>query len=123
MVSSKEEVEYKQVLVLRSDIKMSPGKAAVQAAHAAVAAFEETKRTRPEWARAWLSQLQKKVALRASLDEILKLYEQAKSLGLPAVIIRDAGLTELPPNTITALGIGPAPSKLIDKVTGHLKLY
>ncbi|MCD6096297.1 MAG: peptidyl-tRNA hydrolase [Thermoprotei archaeon] len=123
MVSSKEEVEYKQVLVLRSDIKMSPGKAAVQAAHAAVAAFEETKRTRPEWVRAWLSQLQKKVALRASLDEILKLYEQAKSLGLPAVIIRDAGLTELPPNTITALGIGPAPSKLIDKVTGHLKLY
>jgi len=123
MVSSKEEVEYKQVLVLRSDIKMSPGKAAVQAAHAAVAAFEETKRTRPEWVRAWLSQLQKKVALRASLDEILKLYEQAKSLGLPAVIIRDAGLTELPPNTITALGIGPAPSRLIDKVTGHLKLY
>jgi len=123
MASPKEEVEYKQVLVLRSDIKMSPGKAAVQAAHAAVAAFEETKRMRPEWARAWLSRLQKKVALRASLDEILKLYEQARSLGLPAVIIRDAGLTELPPNTITALGIGPAPSKLVDKVTGHLKLY
>jgi len=123
MASPQEEVEYKQVLVLRSDIRMSPGKAAVQAAHAAVAAFEETKRMRPEWARAWLNQLQKKIALRAPLNEILKLYEKAKSLGLPAVIIRDAGLTELPPNTITALGIGPAPSKLVDKVTGHLKLY
>ncbi|RLF15637.1 MAG: peptidyl-tRNA hydrolase [Thermoprotei archaeon] len=115
--------EYKQVLILRSDIKMSPGKAAVQAAHAAVSALEEARKINPTWVEKWFNQNQKKIALRADLNELMKLYEKAKSLGLPAVIIRDAGFTELPPNTITALGIGPAPAKLINKVTGHLKLY
>lgn len=36
--------------------------------------------------------------------------------------MKDAGHTELPPGTITCLGIGPDDDKKIDKITGNLKL-
>ncbi len=116
--------KYKQVIVLRADLKMSPGKAAAQAAHASVTALEEARKRKPEWVEAWFEEGQKKVILRVESEgELLELKKKADAEDLPAAIIRDLGLTELPPNTITALGIGPAPSHIIDKVTGHLKLY
>ena len=37
-------------------------------------------------------------------------------------MVHDAGLTQLEPGTATCLGIGPAPSNMIDLVTGGLKL-
>ncbi|MCD6340374.1 MAG: peptidyl-tRNA hydrolase, partial [Desulfurococcales archaeon] len=56
------------------------------------------------------------------LQEPIQLQDLANELGLPASVIRDAGHTELPPGTLTAIGIGPAPSEVLDKLTGKLKL-
>ncbi|MDH5771296.1 MAG: peptidyl-tRNA hydrolase, partial [Candidatus Bathyarchaeota archaeon] len=46
------EFKYKQVIVLRVDLKMSKGKIAAQAGHAAVSAAEEARKRCREWWKA-----------------------------------------------------------------------
>lgn len=113
----------KQVIAVRTDLEMSKGKLAVQVAHASVSAAFEAFRHKREWFEEWWSSGQKKVVVRVSgEEELVKLYERALRSGLPASLIRDAGLTELPPGTTTAVGIGPAPDDKVDELTGGLKL-
>ncbi|MCX8184204.1 MAG: peptidyl-tRNA hydrolase Pth2 [Sulfolobales archaeon] len=113
----------KQVIVVRTDLKMSRGKLAVQVAHAAVGAALEAMKTKPEWFSEWISGGQKKVVVKVSSEvEVFRHVEKAREAGIPAVIIQDAGLTELPPGTTTAAGLGPAPSEILDRITGRLKL-
>lgn len=122
--STMSEFRYKQAIVLRSDLGMSKGKIAAQAGHAAVSAAEKTRKEHFEWWSAWLKEGQCKVAVKAKSErELVELERSAKKLGLPYALITDRGLTELPPGTITCLGIGPAPSSEIDKLTGKLSLF
>ena len=114
---------YKQVIVLRTDINMSKGKIAAQAGHAAVSASEYARNNRPEWWTPWIMEGQCKIAVKVkSQQEILELERKARNAKLPAVLIVDRGLTELPPETTTCLGIGPAPSDKMDVITGKLPL-
>lgn len=113
--------EYKQCIVVRDDLKLSKGKLAVQVAHAAVSTCEFADR---EVCEAWKEEGQKKVVLRVpTLQDLFELKETARKQGLPVKLITDAGLTEVPPGTITVLGIGPAEVGELDKITGHLKLF
>lgn len=117
------EFRYKQVIVFRSDLKLSKGKASVQAGHAAVSAAEEARKRRREWFDNWLEEGQRKIAVKVKSEkELCKLETEAKELGLPCALIVDRGLTEIPPNTVTCLGIGPAPAGKVDKLTGRLPL-
>ena len=110
----------KQVIVVRTDLKMGKGKLAAQVAHASVAAFLKAGFFAK---RKWLRQGMKKIVLKVSSEkELLEIYRKAKKLKLPCELIRDAGLTQVEPGTITALGIGPAEDEKIDKITGNLKL-
>jgi len=115
--------EYKQVIAVRTDLGMSKGKTAVQVAHGSVSASERARVTKQEVWRAWFREGQKKVAVKVSSEEeILELRKEAITHGLPHAIIRDAGMTELPPGTLTVIGIGPAKAEEIDEVTKDLKL-
>ncbi len=110
----------KQVIVVRSDVKMSKGKLAAQCSHASVSAVLKTNKAT---LNKWEMEGQKKVVLKArTLDELLVLREKCRKNGLIHAIISDAGRTELTPGTITTLGIGPDDEKKIDKVTGSLPL-
>lgn len=114
---------YKQVIVVRADLRMGKGKLAAQAGHAAVSAAENARKSHAKWWRAWLDEGQCKVALKAAnLAELLSLQKAAAQMKLPYSLITDRGLTQLPPNTVTCIGIGPAPTLQIDKLTGTLPL-
>jgi len=117
-VCSSGDSDLKQVIVVRQDLKLSKGKTAAQAAHASVTAAEKS-----SYKREWLSVCQKKSVLKCSGErELVELFQKAKDKGLPAALIEDAGRTEIPAGTKTCVGIGPAPEKEIDTITGHLKL-
>jgi PTH2 family peptidyl-tRNA hydrolase len=55
--------------------------------------------------------------------ELMKIAKQAKDMGLISHTIQDAGHTQIPAGSKTVCAIGPGPAKLIDQVTGHLKLF
>lgn len=114
---------YKQVIVFRSDLKLSKGKASAQAGHAAISSAEEARKHRKEWFEGWLREGQCKIAVKVKNEkELFKLEAEAKELGLPNALIVDRGLTEIPSGTVTCLGIGPAPVERVDKITGLLPL-
>jgi len=116
-------MEHKMVIAVRSDLKLSTGKMAAQVAHAAVNCALAAGKKKPEWLRKWHDEGAKKVVVKvANLEELFALKVSAEDAGLITSLIVDAGHTELPPNTTTCLGIGPAPEELLDKVTGHLGL-
>lgn len=116
-------LEFKQVIVIRRDLKMGTGKTAVQAAHASVLGVERVKSERRRWFDEWYDGGQAKIAVKVkSLDELMKVKKHAEDLDLPIVQVDDRGLTQLPPGTTTCIAIGPAPTELVDKVTKDLKL-
>lgn len=57
------------------------------------------------------------------MSDLFRLREDAERAKIPSAMVADAGLTEIPPGTITALGLGPAPNEQLDKITGKLKLF
>ncbi len=115
--------EFKMVLVVRGELRLSPGKAAVQVAHAAVMLSELAERRHKNWYDGWSSQGQKKIAVIApTLVDMVELERKATQLRLPVAWVEDAGLTEVPPGTRTCLGLGPAPAAELDRVTGSLAL-
>jgi PTH2 family peptidyl-tRNA hydrolase len=117
------EFDFKQVIAVRTDLKMGKGKLAVQVAHAAISASEEARKRCPDWLQAWLNEGQAKVVVKVGdLGELMKLKSEAAKQRFPHSLITDRGLTQLPPSTITCLGIGPAPSIDLDELTGEFPL-
>lgn len=111
---------FKQVIVVRSDLRLSKGKTAIQAAHASLEAY---RRADKKAAEMWEREGAKKVAVKVpGIKELMDVYNKLKLARIPCVIIKDAGLTEIEPGTITAVGAGPAEEKEIDRITLQLKM-
>lgn len=112
---------YKQVIVIRNDLKMGKGKAIAHACHASL---DAAMMTDEKVLDAWRKEGAKKIVVKVnSLKEIQDLEKKAKKEKIVHSMIKDAGLTQLKKGTVTTLGIGPAKEKVVDKITGKLKLY
>ncbi|MFX0071111.1 MAG: peptidyl-tRNA hydrolase Pth2 [Candidatus Hermodarchaeota archaeon] len=115
--------EYKQVILIRTDLGMSTGKKCAQACHASVSSCNVVRRINKKVWKDWINSGQKKVVLKVeSKEKLNEIYSLIQKHKLPCYLIKDAGLTQLDPGTTTALGIGPAKSSEIDEITGNLKL-
>ena len=111
-------------LVVRKDLKLSAGKLAVQCSHAAVSCSLQAKKSEQRIFESWTNGGARKICLSVKDEEALRiLMGQAKSAGLITNLVKDAGHTEIPAGTITVLGIGPAPRRIIDLLVGELKPY
>lgn len=114
---------FKQVIVVRVDLNMSKGKLAGQVAHASVWAYDKALTYDFAGTHIWLHGLAKKIICQAPSDkEIREIGAKCDGIGIPFKLVYDAGLTEIPAGTLTAIGIGPVHEELINKVTGNLKL-
>ena len=115
--------DYKMVLVLRGELRLTAGKMAVQAAHAAVLLTRAAERRDPAGLEAWLGGGGKKIALVVdTLADLEELERTARGRKIPTVWVEDAGFTEVPPGTRTCLGLGPARASDVDPVSGALPL-
>ena len=111
---------YKQAIILRSDLGMGKGKLCAQAAHSSITAYNKVSSSAK---KSWDESGCEKICLKiAGEKELVKLFQKAKDAGLPAALIRDAGHTQVPSGSKTAVAIGPAKEEEIDLITGDLKL-
>jgi PTH2 family peptidyl-tRNA hydrolase len=127
-------LKYKMVFLVRKDLNMSPGKVAAQVGHAvATLATKSFIHTGQEFNghptfiaentfKEWHKEGGRKVVLGVENEaEMLYYMGRADGSGVPTALVQDYGLTEVPKDSYTVLGIGPASAEDIDKITGKLK--
>ncbi|MBT3866155.1 peptidyl-tRNA hydrolase [Candidatus Woesearchaeota archaeon] len=113
-------MSFKQVILVRSDLKMPKGKLAVQVAHASV---EAVLGSSSDKVNSWRREGMMKVVLKV-VDEVdLRYYlKKARAQKIKTAIITDAGKTFFDTSTTTCCAIGPDIVEKIDTVTGGLKM-
>ena len=110
----------KQVMIVRTDLKMRKGKIAAQCCHGAIGAY---KKSPADKIRKWENEAYAKVVCKVqSLDELIQLKKLAEQKNISNYLVVDAGRTQIPTSTVTVLGLGPDEDEIIDEVTGDLKL-
>lgn len=111
---------YKQVIIVRQDLKLPKGKLAAQVGHACVDAVLKSDQ---KLVNAWKSTGMAKIVLKVKDLKELKEYQQlAKENKLVNALITDGGKTVVAPGTVTCLAIGPDLEEKVDKITHNLKL-
>ena len=119
--------EVKLLIVVRTDLKMSKGKIAAQASHAAVGAVhvDGLGPTNCDagallaWERSGSKTVCTKVGSAAELAAVVR---AARRAGLPVTEVADAGRTQVAAGSRTCAAFGPAGAGAIDAVTSGLKL-
>jgi PTH2 family peptidyl-tRNA hydrolase len=114
--------DYKQVILIRKDLEMSRGKLAVQINHAtAMAVMRADRKTQERWMQNGI-----KVVIVGidTLEEMVELdYKLQAERSIPHFMATDLGTTEFNRPEITALAVGPAPAKMINKYTSKYDIF
>lgn len=131
-----ENKDVKMCIVVRGDLKntkgekVRTGKLLAQACHSVLGfVWDNMKGKKISFELSdvqlkWTQEGQTKIALKAKDEkELVEIFQKAKTMGLEAHMITDAGHTEFDGPTKTCVAIGPDYSDKINKVTGSLGLY
>lgn len=135
----------KQIIVVRKDVDMSPGKMGGQCAHAAMGVFfnwmklftsdiklddntfiREYRISAPSDSAAfdYIEGAFTKVVVEVeNEEELLALYNKASDMGIMTSIITDSAKTEFAEPITTCICIGPISDEECVGLTDHLKLY
>ena len=142
-------MSYKQIIIARRDLAMSPGKLAAQVSHASMAFLSWFIRDNADldghidaWIdedilHNWINGSFTKCVLQAkNKNQLLKAKTMAEELGMKEgedfFLIKDNCLTELDPEevdengvgrTLTCIGFRPMDSEVIDKIGKKFHLY
>lgn len=135
---------YKQIIIARKDLNMSPGKLAAQVSHGSMAFLSWFIRNNTDldghidaWIDGeilnnWINGEFTKCVLQAkNKNQLLKAKTMAEELGMKECkdfwLIRDNCHTELEPEedgrTLTVIGFKPMDSEIIDKIGKKYHLY
>lgn len=121
----------KQTFIINSDLDMRKGKIAGQVAHGAVfytqIAIEHSSDNAERYNRfvSWRyedKELMKKVVLKASKEEIIRLRVILIDKDIWSHLVYDRGMTQIPENSLTCMVIEPLEEEKCDDLFRHLKL-
>jgi PTH2 family peptidyl-tRNA hydrolase len=114
-------VIYKQAILVNMSLKMTKGKIAAQVAHASLTAALQS--LNKKYFKEWQRNGQSKIVLKCpDTETMIKLHRQAKSRKIITSMITDAGKTQVPPGSKTALAIGPETEENLGKLVSEFKL-
>lgn len=138
----------KQIIIVRKDLQMSPGKMSAQVSHASMAFLSNWIKNNcnnyhidadidKDIFDGWINGIFTKVVLEAkNKNQLLKAIDKAKELGMVEgkdyFIIKDNCLTELKPEevdengigrTITCIGFKPMENEVIDQIGKKYQVY
>ncbi|XXQ36037.1 peptidyl-tRNA hydrolase [Plasmodiophora brassicae] len=114
-------VDCKLVLVVNTDLVMTPGKIASQCAHAALGAVQLAQESHSTYLAMWQNQGEPIIVCKRPGD-FTDLALLCNQLSLPVYTVQDAGRTQVKSGSETVLAIGPSATNMVDEVTGNLKL-
>ena len=144
---------YKQIIIVRRDLDLSPGKLSGQVSHASIAFLtnmlkEHVLLVAGEYKvesftmekglyENWINDIFTKVVLKAkNKNQLMKAVKMAESLGMEEgkdfFLIKDCCLTELTPEeidengvgrTLTCIGFRPMEETVIDQIGRKYQLY
>ncbi|KAJ7071240.1 peptidyl-tRNA hydrolase PTH2-domain-containing protein [Mycena amicta] len=106
----------KLVLIVRTDLKMSPATIFARCGTATLACYRALVNKNPQLVRHWERTGQAKIALKATSEkQLMELEADAKRRNLCARVVKDGEVR-------TVLAIGPAPVEMVNVVSGKLRL-
>ena len=113
---------YKLVVLVDHSLDMSAGKVAAQAVHASLGVLRKC--TNTKWASTWKHQGEPVIVLatKHAEEDFASVIKAAEHLKIPFAEVKDAGHTCVLPGTRTCIGIGPAPSVMINTFTNMFSL-
>src|SRR3954454_10343739 len=111
-METKDDIKF--VIVIRKDLDMGCGKIAAQVGHACSSVVYNNIDLVSNWIR--YGNQKKSVLKVKSEKELIDLIKKARDCKILTTIIRDAGKTQVEPNTLTCCGFGPESAYVLDKL-------